>query len=35
MSGISEEYEKIGEEIFIETLDVKLPMEDIYERSKL
>ncbi len=29
------EYNKIDEEIFIETLDVKLPMEDVYERSKL
>ena len=29
------EYNKIDEEIFIETLDVKLLMIDIYERSKL
>ncbi len=35
MSGISEEYDKIDEEIFIETLDVKLPMEDVDEGSKL
>ncbi len=29
------EYNKIDEEIFIETLNVKLLMEDVYERSKL
>ena len=29
------EYNNPEEEIFIETLDVKLPMKDVYERSKL
>ena len=29
------EHNKIYEEIFIETLNVKLPMKEVYERSKL
>ncbi len=29
------EHSKINEEIFIETLNMKLPMKDIYDRSKL
>ena len=29
------EYNKINEEIFIETLNISLPMKEVYERSKL